>query len=111
MKRSTSAALISGLVFPGAGHLYLRRYGRACIFLLPSLVSIVYLSQQVMTRASAILDKISSGALPLDPALIALQLEAPGGSDMLMSLASWVAILCWIGSIIDSFVIARQSDS
>jgi hypothetical protein len=108
MDRSVSAALLSAFVFPGAGHLFLRRAARGCLFLLPALLAVVYFVGQVMSRASAIADQILAGTVPLDPALIAAQLESQGDSGSpLMTLSVVVMIVCWAGSIVDSFLIGR----
>ena len=80
MKQSTKAALVSALVFPGIGHFLLKRPGRACLFLLPALAAATYMFDQVMTRANAIVEQVQSGALPLDPQLIAERISADPGA-------------------------------
>ena len=66
MKKPLKAALLSALVYPGAGHLFLRRYPIAFAFigafsyLLISLIAPIYeVSQKVMLQ-------ISSGELALN---------------------------------------------
>jgi TM2 domain-containing membrane protein YozV len=107
MDRSVRAALLSALVFPGAGHLLLKRAARGCIFLLPALVAAIYFVGQLMQRASFIIDQVLAGTMPLDPALIAARLEHQGGRTPLMTFSIIVIIVCWAGSIIDSFLIGR----
>jgi hypothetical protein len=107
MNRSVSAALLSAFVFPGAGQLFLKRPARACVFLLPALVAVGYFIGQVMARASAIVDQVLAGSLPLDPALIAARLESQDGGSALMTASVVVMLACWVGSIVDAWLIGR----
>lgn len=110
MNRSLKAALLSAFIFPGAGQLFLKRRGRACLFLLPSLVAAVYYFDQVMTRASAIAEQILAGKGPLDPAQLAAQLESDAPGSPLMTAAAVVMIVCWIASIVDACLIGRAQE-
>ena len=106
MKRAVSAALLSAFVFPGAGQLYLRRPARACMFLVPALVAAVFFFSDMFERASALADQVLAGTLPLDPAAIAARLDSQGGS-LLASVSGIVLLACWVGSIVDSIIVAR----
>jgi hypothetical protein len=105
MTPSIKAALTSALVFPGLGHFILKRRARGCLFLLPSALALLYLVQQIMARASALLAQIDSGALTPDPQAIADQLLAAGPQSTLVTLATVIVAVCWAGSIIDAFFI------
>ena len=108
MNRAIVAALLSALVFPGAGHFYLRRPRRAWLFLVPALLAAVVWLGDVATQVSTLLDQVMSGALAPDPAAIAARMEAQGGSP-LVTLAGIVFVVFWAGSIIDSIVVARST--
>lgn len=108
MNRAPAAALLSALVFPGVGHFYLRRPRRAWLFLVPALVAAIIWFGDVATQVSTILDQVASGAIAPDPVAIAARMEKEGGGSPLVSLAAIVFGVCWIGAIIDSFLIARQ---
>jgi hypothetical protein len=105
MKPSIKAALISALVFPGLGHFVLKHRARGCWFLVPSVLAILFLVKVAAARADALLMQIESGKLALDPQSIAAQLTAPGAQDTMVTLAIVVGALCWVGSIIDAFLI------
>ena len=51
MKKSTKALLLSAFVFPGLGQIALKRYKRGLLFVIPVLVSTIYieLPQKVLT--------------------------------------------------------------
>ena len=105
MRPSFKAALISALVFPGLGHFALKRKARGCWFLLPCALAIVFLIRVAAARANAMLAQIDSGALALDPTAIAGQLSVTGAPSTLVTLTTVVIALCWVGSIIDAFLI------
>ena len=106
MNRSVTAALISALVFPGAGHLYLKRGARACLFLLPTLVAVVVFLDDAMAQASAIAGQIMAGTLSADPLALAARLEQQGGST-LATVAVSVMLVCWIGATVDAWMLGR----
>jgi hypothetical protein len=108
MSRPVTAVLISALVFPGAGHLYLKRKGRALLFIVPTLIAVVVFVNQAMEQASALAGQILSGAMPADPAALAARLEQDGGSP-LSTAAATVMLVCWIGAIADSWWLARRA--
>jgi hypothetical protein len=105
MKRSIKAALLSALVFPGLGQLMLGKTARALLFLVPCAVAAVYICGQVLDRANAIVAQVQSGELPLDPQLLSERLSAaPGSEGPMMTVAVVVAVVCWIGSVIDALL-------
>jgi len=106
MNRAVSAALISALVFPGAGHLYLRRGARACLFLLPTLAAAVVFLNDTMAQASAIAAQIMAGTISADPLAIAARLEQNGGST-LATVAVTVMVVCWIVATVDAWMLGR----
>jgi TM2 domain-containing membrane protein YozV len=109
MQSAVRAALLSAFVFPGAGHLYLRRPARACLFLLPTLVAAFWFVSELMARTSGLADQVLAGTLPLDPAAIAARLDAQGPASTASTACAVVLVVCWVASIVDSFVVARAA--
>lgn len=108
MKPSLRAALLNAFIFPGVGHIHLKRAARGCIFLLPTLAAAMYYLNQVMERANAIADQVMGGSMPLDPALIAARLEQASGNSTLMTVSVYVIVLCWAASIVDGWLLGRS---
>ena len=103
MKQNVKAALMSALVFPGAGHFILGRAARGCLFIAPCLLAAIYVGAYVIQRANQVMALVESGALPLDPQLIAERISAaPGDEGPMMTVAVVVCLLCWAGSIADA---------
>lgn len=105
MKRSTKAALLSGLVFPGTGHVFLKHYLRGSLLILSALVAFSVALRGIFQRALTIVDQIESGAIPLETGAIAeVVSNASAGAD---SFAEGTAVLvlgaCWLIGIVDSY--------
>ncbi len=108
MQQAVRAALISALVFPGTGQLYLRRPVRACVFLLPALAAAAWFANDVMEQATALANQVLAGTLSLDPAALQARLEAQGGSHVATA-CGVVLVLCWVGSIVDAYVVGKRA--
>lgn len=107
MRRAVPAALLSALVFPGAGQLYLHRPLRACVFIAPAVAALMYLAGDVMRVATAMADQVLAGTLPLDPVVLAARLHAQGGLPASATASGVVLGVCWAASIVDAFVVAH----
>jgi hypothetical protein len=105
MTKRTKAALLSGLIFPGIGHVFLKRYLRGSILMLPALVALSVIVKAAFQQAQAIVDRVVSGEIPLETAAISkLVAESSNDSDSLMSSISvFVFVACWLIGIIDSY--------
>jgi hypothetical protein len=108
MKASTKAALISALIFPGLGHLALRKGKRGLLFLLPTAVAVIYLLRSVLQLMDQLMGEINSGTLGLDPIAIMERVHASGIDNPATNLASLVCIVCWAGSIADALWLGRK---
>jgi len=109
MKKSTIAALLSALVFPGLGHLYLRKYIPGTVLLGVSLASIYYIFTRTLNSALQIVEEMQSGSVSSDGAsLVALvSKQSSGGDAYLLNAATIVFLVCWLIGIFDSVRIGR----
>ncbi len=108
MKASTKAALISALLFPGLGHLALRRGLRGLLFIVPTLLAAGYLLRTTLMLAGSLVDDINSGKLPFDPIAILERVNASGIDNPATNGAALVCIVCWAGSVLDALWLGRQ---
>ena len=105
MKPTTKAALVSALLFPGLGQLLvLKRRGRAMLFIVPAVAALLFLLRTAFMAASQIVDQVTAGTLPLDPQLIAAQIEATNSGGMAGNIAATVLLVAWLGSILDALL-------
>lgn len=113
MNRSTTAVVLSALVIPGAGQLYLKHVWRGMAFIGVSLVCLWFILAQAMQQASAVLMQLESQDGALDAAHIAgLVSQSPGGAgSTAASVAVWVLVVCWVASIVDAHRLGRREAS
>jgi heme/copper-type cytochrome/quinol oxidase subunit 4 len=112
MNKSVKAVLFSALVFPGAGHFYLRKYIRGMVLASITLVSLYFIIANVVERAQQIVDKILLGEVQPDIAVIAeLVSKQPTGADAEFLNYVWTAlIIAWLIGIADSYRVGRGQD-
>ena len=103
MRRKGVGALLSALVFPGAGQYYLGRRTRGLLFLAPAAIAGVLYLNFALDEANTVVDQVLSGKTT-DPAAIEAQLEnvpTPLG----VKLAEIVFVVCYVGSIVEALVV------
>ncbi len=112
MKRSTKAALLSGLIFPGVGHMVLKQYLRGSILMLAALIALIVIVTKAVEQALAIVDKINSGEIPLESVTITeLASQSTGAADgSILNIAVLVIVACWLIGIIDSYRLGSNQE-
>lgn len=112
MRKSTKAVLLSGLVFPGIGHLVFRQYLRAWLLIIGSLAAISVVVRIAFRQAESIMDRVASGEVPLDTGAISnLVANASSASDERISgIALVVYLACWLVGIIDAYRIGSAQE-
>ncbi len=105
MKRSSKAALLSGLVFPGIGHMVLKQYLRGSVLMLSALVAFSVIVTRIIQRALTVIDRINSGDIPIETGAIAeLVSNSTTGVDSFIEYPAVIVLAaCWLIGIIDSY--------
>jgi hypothetical protein len=105
MKRSSKAALLSGLIFPGIGHIVLKQYLRGSVLILFSLVALSVIVTRIYQQALTIVDRINSGDIPVDAGAIAdmVSNSTSAADNLIENIALLVLVACWLIGIIDSY--------
>jgi len=113
MKKSTKAVLLSALVFPGVGHIYLKKYVPGSALAGTAFSSLCYLTAKAIARAMEIVDKILSGEIQPDIATITgLVSQQPAGTEaLLINIATAIFIISWIAGMVDAYRVGRLHDS
>lgn len=103
MKKSSKAALLSMLVFPGAGQLLLKRYLSAATFLILSFAIIYQIISTLLSNAMQIIDKITASGLTPDIATVNHLISTAASNNNLSGTTNMSIILAliWITSILD----------
>ncbi|MDH5389102.1 MAG: hypothetical protein OEY06_11725 [Gammaproteobacteria bacterium] len=112
MKSPMKAALLSAFVFPGVGHLFLKKYIQATILIGTSLSALYYLTSKSIELAMQVVEKIQNGDIAADVNAIteSLTQQAAGNEAQLLDLASYTIMICWIIGIFDSYRAAYLRD-
>lgn len=107
MKTSIKAALISAFVFPGAGHIFLKKYIAGTLLAGVSCAMLYFVISDTVERALRITDKVQSGEVQPNLAAIT-ELVSSQPEDQLLSVATYVLLAAWLGGIVDSYRVGRE---
>ena len=98
--------MLSALLFPGAGHFYLKKYLMGSLLLTFFLVPVYLIFSEVISKTDQVIQQIQTGAIPLDIAAI---------SEILTRTVNYQALnyemnalmIVWVVGIIDSYRLSR----
>jgi len=110
MNKPVKAVLLSALIFPGAGHYFLRCYVSAGVFCLVSAAALYVLISGLMDRALVIVNEIQQHGAQVDVGAISVfvtqQLNGSDGGSA--STATMVLVIFWLTSIADAYRIGSN---
>jgi len=120
IKKANKAALYSALVFPGAGLLWLKHYGRACVFMVPSLVALVHLARTLYHSIAPVYLQMLSDAREgsvdvFDMSSLYVKLsqeihQSIAAQQGQLHLAEVVLVAAWACSIVSSYFVGKKTD-
>ena len=112
MKKPMKAALISALVFPGAGHFFLKKYPAGIILACASSASLYYIVKKTIENAMQIVGDMQNSGAQLDVmALTDLVSKQTANHDSnMISFATIAFVVCWFVGIFDSYREGRAID-
>ena len=105
MKKPLKAALLSGLVFPGIGHLYLGSRLRGFPLLAMALAALSVIFTIAYRNAQLVVGRILSGDVSMEFGAItqAISESTSAADNMVNSIAIVVVVACWLAGIFDSY--------
>ena len=105
MSRGSNAALLSGLIFPGAGHLALGHYWRGSALVGVTLAALGVLIRSVFQRALPLVDRINAGEVAPDfGTILDMMRGSTGGANSSAENAALIVLLiCWLIGIVDAY--------
>jgi len=112
MKTATKAALLSGLVFPGTGQIYLKRSRRGLTIMALACSGIAIIVWMTIVRMLAALEQIQNQLNQVDMATISnvvLEFSANHSSVYYKPILLFIAC-CWIFSIIDAYRTGKEKE-
>lgn len=111
MKQAVKGALLSGLLYPGLGQLFLGRRLRGLLFILLATLSLVTLVTQATGKALALVERAESEGSALDLVAIA---HAAWRTSLAAPLARWAAVALaagWVLSVVDAFLLGIRHET
>jgi hypothetical protein len=105
MKKSSKAALLSGLVFPGIGHIFLKEYLRGSVLVVLSLAALSVVVVNAYKHAMLIVDRVVSGDVSMEAGAIAQAVSnsTTAADSFVENFAVIVLVGCWLVGIMDSY--------
>jgi TM2 domain-containing membrane protein YozV len=111
LKKSTKAVLLSGLVFPGLGHFYLKRWVTGVALSGVAAFAVYYISSIAMTIALDVSRRIETGAIPADIATVTNVVSQQfSGIEQATNLASITLLVCWVAGVVGSYWQGQTQD-
>ncbi|MDP5147675.1 hypothetical protein ORI98_14640 [Shewanella sp. ULN5] len=113
IKRPLKAALMSALICPGSGQMWLGKKWQGIGFMALSFVCLAVMMNFAIERAQVIADKILAGEVALEYSAIYAQItQAPDGNMAQISTwITWLFVANWLTSIITAYLMAKKTAS
>ncbi|MFA7554293.1 MAG: hypothetical protein WCY88_08585 [Spongiibacteraceae bacterium] len=110
MSKALKAALLSGLLIPGAGHLYLKHYPRGITLIAISLACVSALVIEATHQAMKILEQLQAqGGVVSADRIIELATQASASNNgQLSSIASIALVACWLIGLLDAYRLGKR---
>jgi len=118
--RATKAAIFSAFIFPGAGLWWLKHYARACIFIIPTCISLWYIATKLYEGVAPVYKNLQRQAAEgLIDVTDIMHIYSKLSVEIHRSLAAQqsqlgtvelILVACWLCSIVSSYFVGKQLD-
>jgi hypothetical protein len=112
MKKSTTAGLLSAFVFPGAGHLYMKRFVPGMLLAGGAAWALYYLVSRLMSTALEITEALQrqGNTQDLDTVVNLVVERSQTAQSTSMGIASMALLVIWVIGFVDAYRLGRQQD-
>ncbi len=112
MNKKTKVTLLSTLIFPGVGHLFLHKYGISLGFISSATYLLLSFIGDMLNKSQQIIDSIIIGRIPLEVEAISKALAEQGTLvSQQQTFSGYMLLLVWVLAASDAFRIAKQQTS
>jgi hypothetical protein len=116
--KANKAAFISAFIFPGAGLWWLKHYVRACIFIVPTCLSLWYLVTKLYDSVAPVYSKLQREAAEgliniTDMGAIYGKLSTEihrSLAEQQLGAVEAILVACWACSIVSSYFVGKKMD-
>ena len=111
MKQSTKAALLSAFVFPGAGHLLLKRYPTAILLIVSATTAAYFLVTLTVEKSLGLVEAIQTrnGQLDVTSLTELLAQQSATNDSATLEIATTLFFIIWLIAIVDAFRTGKSS--
>lgn len=110
MKKTTKVTILSLLVFPGIGHLVLKKYVIALGFMASFIYLLLGFIKEIQDKTQQVLDSIIRGDIPIEAAAIRQALIDQGVlANTHLSTMGYLLLAIWIIAAFDAYRIAKNN--
>ena len=106
MRKSPKAALLSGLVFPGLGQLYLGQRRRGWAFIVSVILVFAYVIIHMTVQAYREIAAAAANGVAID--MTAIQESVAASSDAATMAGLALLVLIWFAAILDAYVAGER---
>lgn len=108
MNKATKVALLSAFIFPGIGHIFLKKYTAATLFATSAFICSYLLLAKVVENTIQIIENIQPNKIPDAGELHQLILSQLSQVDLISTnIISVILIVTWVIATIDAYRIAK----
>ena len=113
MSKSAKALLLSAIVCPGAGHLFLQHKRRAAALFITTFIALSVIFSNALDLAEKIKLQMQSQNVTIDiNRILEISTQAANNFDSISSTFSlYILLICWFFGIIDSYRLAKIKDN
>jgi TM2 domain-containing membrane protein YozV len=109
MKKSMKAALLSGLVFPGVGQVYLGCRRRGWALIVSVILLFVYLVIHITVHAYREIAAAAAKGVAID--ITAVRKAVAASSDTVTTVGLALLVLIWLAAIVDACVAGERLEN
>ncbi|GFO69387.1 hypothetical protein GMLC_29660 [Geomonas limicola] len=108
MKKSLKGALLSALVFPGLGQLWLKRRLSGTVLLLTTLAALAVISAKLTDRAYRMVEQAEAEGGAVDLFAVARAAQAASFADRSIRVAWLVLMVAWLVGVLHAYLAGKQ---
>lgn len=110
MKKTTKVILLSLLVFPGIGHLFLKKYLIAIAFIASSAYLLLGFVKEIYDKTQHVIDSIIRGEIPIEVSAIRQALINQGVlENPNFATIGYFFLIIWVIAAFDAYRVANKS--
>ncbi len=113
MTSAKKAAYLSAFFFPGSGHVYLKCYLRAAIFIIIAAIGAYLVMSATFSIVWSVANDIEQGKVSLSPDLLmdTVRQSLTVYEESTLVTAKWAIIGSWLVSVIDSYREGKKQEA